>query len=194
MSVTPTPQQCIEYVIAAQGNTKLAAARLDRDVKQQNAKDAPSTPDDTITEARLLTIITQDPNSINTLTTQIRLLTVMQATDAFRLTHAAFLASLPELSPPAISRAYLALLNVMSTLSNITTSPVDPYDAVMRSLPSEVTSALQNILASSENKASAAPQQNNIALPTIISQPAPPQGPVTAQNVSGSDPADTDGS
>ena len=180
--MSPTPQQCIEYVIAAQGNTKLAAARLDRDVKQQNAENSTQKPDDTITEARLLTIITQDPNSINTLTTQIRLLTVMQATDAFRLTHAAFLASLPELSPPAISRAYLALLNVMSTLSNITTSPVDPYDAVMRSLPSEVTTALQNILASSsENKASAAPPNNNIALPTIISQPAPPQSPVTAQ-------------
>lgn len=178
----PSPQEAIEYVIAAQGNTKLAAARLNRDYKEKHALD--STNHEEITEARLLTIITQDPNSLNTLTTQIRLLTVMQAADAFRLTHQAFLASLPELSPSSIARTYLSLLTTMTTLSNLSSPAADPYDAIMRSLPSEVSGAINKLLAPpQENPESAA--TNNIALPTII--PAPPNTPVIEPQRHGAD-------
>lgn len=174
----PSPQECIEYVIAAQGNTKLAAARLNKEYRERN-KDSQE-----ITEARLLTIITQDPNSLNTLTTQIRLLTVMQAADAFRLTHQAFLASLAELSASSIARTYLSLLNTMTTLSSLSTPNVDPYDAVMRSLPTEVATAVQKLLSSDEAKPPAAApatanNNSNITLPTIITQ-APPKAPVMA--------------
>lgn len=182
----PSPQEAIEYVIAAQGNTKLAAARLNRDYKERtpnNPLDSTKPPDE-ITEARLLTIITQDPNSLNTLTTQIRLLTVMQAADAFRLTHQAFLASLPELSPSSIARTYLSLLTTMTTLSNLSSPAADPYDAIMRSLPSEVSGAINKLLAPpQENPESAA--TNNIALPTII--PAPPNTPVIEPQRHGAD-------
>lgn len=176
----PSPQECIEYVIAAQGNTKLAAARLNK-IYRDASPDSQE-----ITEARLLTIITQDPNSLNTLTTQIRLLTVMQAADAFRLTHQAFLASLAELSASSIARTYLSLLNTMTTLSSLTSPTVDPYDAVMRSLPTEVATAVQKLLSDNttapNNSAASPPTPNNnhdITLPTIITQ-APPKAPVMA--------------
>jgi hypothetical protein len=170
----PSPQEAIEYVIAAQGNTKLAAGRLNRDTKLKD----PNSPE--ITEARLLTIITQDPNSLNTLTTQIRLLTIMQATDAFRLTHAAFLANLPELSPPAIARTYLALLTTMTQLADLSITPTDPYDAIMRSLPPEVSSAVQKLLSPpTPTSPAASPNSTNITLPTII--PAPPKEGVTTE-------------
>lgn len=171
----PSPQEAIEYVIAAQGNTKLAAARLNAICNPQRNKDYE------LTEARLLTIIAQDPNSLNTLTVQIKLLTVMQATDAFRLTHQAFLASLGELTAPAIARTYINMLSTMTTLSEMSTPTTDPYDAVMRSLPSEVAAAVQELIAPAQDtKSSAALPNNNIDLPQIIN-PAPPKPPVTSQ-------------
>ena len=122
----------ISYLIAASGNTKLAAVRVGAALKQE------------VSEAQLLASIANDPNSLTALSTQMRLLAIVNAIDAFRLTHAAYIERLSHLSPKEIAHTYTDLLKAMPALANgPPPSTPDPYDTILRTLPPDVADAVE---------------------------------------------------
>lgn len=107
--------EAVAYLIAAGGNSKLAAVNATRDRQSQSQN--PSSPDSPpVTEAQLLAAITNDPNSLGPLTQQLNLLLILNTVESLRLSHYAFIQSLPTLSAKDVSLTYIKLLQ---TLTNI---------------------------------------------------------------------------
>ena len=154
-------QTAIAYIIAAGGNSKLAAVRLSKELYNDANQ---------VSEATLLTTIAHDPSSLTTLTSQIRLLAILQAVDAFRLTHQAYLEKLPQLSPRDTAKAYTDLLDNMASLGQgAALTPTDPYEAILRALPPEVSSAVRALVM---DKAPPPPPATDAV--SILNRPEPP--------------------
>lgn len=125
----------IGFLIASSGNPKLAAVRASKELGYE------------ITEAYLLTVIASDPASIDILSRQARLLTLLQSIDALRLTHVAYMSSLTDLSPRDTAQAYMSLIHNMTTLSEYIPRD-EPSDItnLVRALPPRVADAVRYFL------------------------------------------------
>jgi hypothetical protein len=100
----------IGHLIAAKGNASLAAVYAS---KERN------TP---ITEAQLISAITEGPpdqtsRNLSSLTAQLRVLLVLNTVEAFRITHTAFVQSLPNLSAKETANTYTRLLQSLTVLA-----------------------------------------------------------------------------
>jgi len=141
-----TPDEAIGFLIAAKGNSSLAAVYASKD---RNT---------TVSEAQLIAAITDsdDPATISrnlsSLTAQLRILLVLNTVEAFRITHTAYLQMLPHLSAKETASTYTKLLDALTVLATPpppaqTNSPSNPTNQLtaetLRALmPPEVQAAL----------------------------------------------------
>jgi hypothetical protein len=148
--------QAVGYLIAAGGNSKLAAVNATRETSQ------------TVTEAQLLASITNDPNSLAPLTQQLNLLLILNTVESLRLSHHAFIQALPNLSAKDAAQTYIKLLQTLTNiarpdLSNPTppgggvTSALNP-DQILEALPPDVQSAIK-LLMDSRNSGNNTPTE-----------------------------------
>jgi hypothetical protein len=153
-----TPDEAIGFLIAAKGNSSLAAVYASKDR---------NTP---ITEAQLIAAITDsdDPATISrnlsSLTAQLRILLVLNTVEAFRITHTAYLQMLPHLSAKETASTYTKLLDALTVLAtppppaNSPNSPSSPNNQLtaetLRALmPPEVQAALDQLSPTTPNAA-----------------------------------------
>lgn len=139
--------EAVGYLIAAGGNSKLAAVNATRELN------AP------VSEAQLLAAITQDPNSLAPLTQQLNLLLILNTVESLRLSHHAFVQALPLLSAKDAASTYIKLLQ---TLTNIArpdlTQQATPQGAVtpaqiLESLPPDVSEAIKLLMDNQDRNA-----------------------------------------
>lgn len=148
-----TAQTAISYLIASGGNAALAAVRASKELTNQP---------DSISEAQLLATIAEDPSSLTTLTTQVRLLAILQAVNAFQLTHRAYIQHIPNLSAKDTARTYTDLLAQISDLGKgAPLTATDPYEAILRSLPPEVSTAVSRLLQAPHDPADTTPTHDD---------------------------------
>jgi hypothetical protein len=134
--------QAVGYLVASGGNAKLAAVQATKDLQ---------TP---VTEAQLLAAITNDPNSLAPLTQQLNLLLILNTVESLRLTHHAFIQSLPSLSAKDAANTYIRLLQTLTQIARPTESPVPGQgvisplspDQIMDQLPTEVSDAIRLLM------------------------------------------------
>lgn len=163
-----TSQEAIGYLIAANGNAGLAAVRASKAANEQ------------ITEAQLLTIISEDPESHSKLANQIKIFTMLHALDAFKKTHMVYLEQLPSLSPKDAAKAYTDLLSNVNTMSAVAAPskpPENVYEALMRILPADVMDAvkyfMENPNAGRPNPQQEADANSSLKLPDPENQTSP---------------------
>lgn len=97
-----------------------------------------------VSEAQILVSIARDPSSIGMLSAQIRLMMVVQMADAFRLTHAAYLSKLSELSPRDTANAYSQLVrDITSLTAGVPMRAPDPFETLLKNVPPEVADAVR---------------------------------------------------
>jgi hypothetical protein len=143
--------QAVGYLVAAGGNAKLAAVQATKDHSQP------------INEAQLLAAITNDPNSLAPLTQQLNLLLILNTVESLRLTHHAFVQSLPSLSAKDAANTYIRLLQTLTQIARPQESAQGPQggvtalspDQIMEQLPSEVSDAIK-LLMDSRNSSNGA--------------------------------------
>jgi len=151
----------IGYLIAAGGNSVLAAQRASRDYPHAG-----------INEALLLTTVAADPSSTDLLAGQVRVLALLTTLDAFRLTHASYLEKLPNLSPKDTAHTYTRLLEALSSIINPNNLPPNPnstspyaqggpLDSVLALIPPEARDAVQYFLQRPLTPDSSAPDASN---------------------------------
>jgi hypothetical protein len=138
--------QAVGYLVASGGNAKLAAVAATRD--------NPSSPP--VTEAQLLAAITNDPNSLAPLTQQLNLLLILNTVESLRLTHHAFIQSLPSLSAKDAANTYIRLLQTLTQIARPSdqTNPVPGQgvigplspDEILNQLPTEVSDAIKLLM------------------------------------------------
>ena len=139
-------ETAIGYLIAAGGNSKLAAV--------QATKDSPNSPP--VTEAQLLASITNDPNSLAPLTQQLNLLLILNTVESLRLTHHAFIQALPTLSAKDVSLTYIKLLQTLTNIAHPAPSELSPGqapqgavitpDQILDALPTDVSEAIKLLM------------------------------------------------
>jgi hypothetical protein len=123
-----TPDEAIGYLIQSKGNASLAAVYASKDHPQA----------DPITEAALLAAITEGDNparALASLTSQLRILLVLNTVEAFRITHTAYLQVLPSLSAKETASTYTKLLEALTTLA----TPPPPQPPTNPSLPTTLS-------------------------------------------------------
>jgi hypothetical protein len=135
-----TPDQAIGHLIAAKGNASLAAVYASKETSQN------------ITEPQLIAAITEtgDPSrNLQSLTAQLRILLVLNTVEAFRITHTAFVQSLPNLSAKETANTYNRLLQSLTVLATppppappaqTPTNQLNPAD-LLKLMPEEVRAA-----------------------------------------------------
>lgn len=136
------PDQAIGYLVASGGNAKLAAVQATKDL------------DTPITEAQLLAAITNDPNSLAPLTQQLNLLLILNTVESLRLTHHAFIQSLPSLSAKDAANTYIRLLQTLTQIARPQESAQPAMngvtalspDQVLEQLPTEVSDAIRLLM------------------------------------------------
>jgi hypothetical protein len=135
--------QAVGYLVASGGNAKLAAVNATRDLNQP------------VTEAQLLAAITNDPNSLAPLTQQLNLLLILNTVESLRLTHHAFIQSLPSLSAKDAANTYIRLLQTLTQIArpDLNTPPpgqgvIGPLspDEILNQLPTEVSDAIRLLM------------------------------------------------
>ena len=130
-----TPHDAIGHLVAANGNPKLAAVAAARSFENASPP---------ITEASLLALIASEPTALASLGQQITLLAYLQALDAFRVTHLAYMQKLANLGPKETAKAYTDLLDSLARLRTVAPQQLpDPFETVMRRLPPEVAEAVE---------------------------------------------------
>lgn len=144
---TPTlisSQEAVGYLIAAGGNSKLAAVNATRELAPQ-----------TITEAQLLASITNDPNSLAPLTQQLNLLLILNTVESLRLSHHAFIQALPNLSAKDAAQTYIKLLQTLTNIARPLESQPPPGMGgviaqdpaqILEALPTDVQSAIRLLM------------------------------------------------
>lgn len=124
-------QDAVAVLVACNGNAELAAARAGRALGKDISKEL------------LLAAIASDPTSMALMQQQFKLLTMLQAFDAFRLIHKQFTEKIPDLSAKDSAKAYSDMLN---QINGLTSGPApqmpDPFSTIMRTLPPEVAAAV----------------------------------------------------
>jgi hypothetical protein len=139
--------QAVGYLVASGGNAKLAAVAATRDNAAQNLPP--------VTEAQLLAAITNDPNSLAPLTQQLNLLLILNTVESLRLTHHAFIQSLPQLSAKDAANTYIRLLQTLTQIArpDLNTPPpgqgvIGPLspDEILNQLPTEVSDAIRLLM------------------------------------------------
>jgi hypothetical protein len=156
MTSTPTllpSDQAVGYLIAAGGNSKLAAVNATKEL---------GTP---TTEAQLLASITNDPTSLAPLTQQLNLLLILNTVESLRLSHHAFIQALPQLSAKDAASTYIKLLQTLTQIARpdltaqppmaAVTSSLSP-DQVLEQLPPDVQSAIKLLMDNSNHNPPAA--------------------------------------
>ena len=133
-------QQAIGYLIAAGGNSKLAAVSATRELNQP------------ITEAQLLASITQDPNALTPLTQQLNLLLILNTVESLRLSHHAFIQALPQLSAKDAAQTYIKLLQTLTSIARPSTDTPPPTptltpEQILEQLPDDVQDAIKQLMA-----------------------------------------------
>lgn len=128
-------QTAITALVAAGGNAQLAAAQL-------------TTRENPVTPGLLLACIARDPASPTLLYAQLKMLMVLQAFDAFSKTHLAYLQQLSQLPPSQLAKTYTSLLNNFALLTGdaAASTPPNPIDALLNSLPPEVADAVELLI------------------------------------------------
>lgn len=130
-----TPDQAIGFLIQAKGNSSLAAVYASKELGLQ------------ITEAQLIAAITSsdDPTQVSrnlqSLTAQLRVLLVLNTVEAFRITHQAYLQTLPHLSAKETATAYTKLLDSLTVLAT-PPPPSSPNPINAQQLTAETLKAL----------------------------------------------------
>jgi len=141
--------QAVGYLVASGGNAKLAAVNATRDALSADPLSPP------VTEAQLLAAITNDPNSLAPLTQQLNLLLILNTVESLRLTHHAFIQSLPSLSAKDAANTYIRLLQTLTQIArpDLNTPPpgqgvIGPLspDQIMDQLPTEVSDAIRLLM------------------------------------------------
>lgn len=138
-------EEAVGYLVASGGNAKLAAVNA--------TKDSTSAGGPPITEAQLLAAITNDPNSLAPLTQQLNLLLILNTVESLRLTHHAFIQSLPSLSAKDAANTYIRLLQTLTQIARPSESPsgqggvttLSP-DEILSQLPSDVSDAIKLLM------------------------------------------------
>lgn len=135
-------QEAVGYLIAAGGNSKLAAVNATKELGQPT------------TEAQLLAAITNDPNSLAPLTQQLNLLLILNTVESLRLSHHAFINSLSSLSAKDTANTYIKLLQTLTQIARPDFSQppsqgggvtLDPAQ-IMEQLPEDVQSAIKLLM------------------------------------------------
>ena len=149
-----TSDLAIGYLIASGGNSKLAALNATRELDPNGSHEPP------ITEAYLLSRITQDPNSLGPLTQQLNLLLILNTVESLRLTHHVFIQSLPHLAPKEAALTYIRLLQTLTQIAHPQENnqgfaqpppPVISPDQILQSLPTEVSAAIKLLMENSNH-------------------------------------------
>jgi hypothetical protein len=139
MTSTPTllpSDQAVGYLIAAGGNSKLAAVNATKEL---------GTP---TTEAQLLASITNDPTSLAPLTQQLNLLLILNTVESLRLSHHAFIQALPQLSAKDAASTYIKLLQTLTQIARPDLTAQPPMAAVTAQDPQQILEALPPDVAS----------------------------------------------
>lgn len=138
-------QMAIGYLIAAGGDSKLAAVRATRELGEAAAASNSPNPEP-ITEAQLLMTVAADPNSLAYLSNQVRLLAILQTLNSLKLTQIAFHQLIPKLSARDAAQTYTRLLESMSALSERGSAPPPNADNILtqlNGLPTAVVDAVR---------------------------------------------------
>jgi hypothetical protein len=149
-----TPDQAIGFLIAAKGNSSLAAVYASKEL------------DTPITEATLIAAITESGDTaknLSSLTAQLRILLVLNTVEAFRITHTAYLQMLPHLSAKETASTYTKLLDALTVLatppppssSPNNTNPTNQLttETLRALMPPEVQAALDQLSPTTPNAA-----------------------------------------
>jgi hypothetical protein len=135
----------VGYLIAAGGNSKLAAVAATRELKSP------------VTEAQLLASITNDPNSLAPLTQQLNLLLILNTVESLRLSHHAFIQALPNLSAKDAAATYIKLLQTLTAIARPDPSAIPNQppslspDQILDQLPEDVQTAIRQLMAPEPN-------------------------------------------
>lgn len=135
-------EEAVGYLVASGGNAKLAAVQATKDLNQP------------VTEAQLLAAITNDPNSLAPLTQQLNLLLILNTVESLRLTHHAFIQSLPSLSAKDAANTYIRLLQTLTQIARPSESTPSGQggvttlspDEILSQLPSDVSDAIKLLM------------------------------------------------
>lgn len=131
---------CISYLVGRNGNPELAALDAGRELGHP------------IAAAHLIAIIAADPSSPSILGQQLRMLMMIQAFEATRLTHTHFVQSISNLTARDAAKAYKDLIQEMVVLTS--GAPIqlpDQFEMVKRALPPEIADAVDFFMRESAN-------------------------------------------
>lgn len=126
------PRTAIGYLIAANGNAKLAASRASAELGT------------TITDVQLYMVVVSEPERMHDFAQQMRLLIATKALAAFELTHTAYMSKLDNLPTKDLAKTYTDMLTSMTKMAQ--TAPTvmpDPFKSVLERLPQEVRDAVE---------------------------------------------------
>lgn len=156
---TPTEllpaQICVDALVAAEGNSKLAAERLH------------------VPQHVLVASIAADPTAQSNLNAQLRALTTLTTFDTLRAAKAMVDAMIPEMDPADFAKFYVQLVQQVGTLTDTheSTTNVNITEVVLKMLPPNARDALMRIVAAGQLGAAPTATTNG-ALPSPLDDDA----------------------
>jgi hypothetical protein len=167
-------EQCIEALIVAGGNTRLAAERL-----------FGNTPNAT---ALLTASIAQDPLAVDNLNAQLRTLTTLQAYDALHEARALMPMTLAELEPKDLANYYIKIMDHVREFTEPADAPSSPGDAIaklLNMLPPEARRAFMTLVGDANDPTQPNRSSRALDVPSNRSDPAPFEGVGSTQGETG---------
>ena len=128
---TPTSQEAIDALIAAEGDKFRAAETL-------------GLGSDGVAAAKLTAIIASDPQANLSLTERLRTLTILATFDTLQKVKISLEASLGEIEPADLVKLFSALTTSLERLSDakVSTQNINVTEIAMRMLPADVREAI----------------------------------------------------
>lgn len=126
----PSAERCIAALVAANGNVRLAAERLN------------------VSEADLKTIISEDPANIEILGQQIRVHTMLQTFELAGKSLYLLAGTLDKLDTYDLSKHSMNLLNMIEKFTNsqTTTQNINVNNELLKALPPEIREAVKEFI------------------------------------------------